>query len=60
MTFVHAAAENTGLADASADLVSLCLVCHELPQLATLDIFREAYRLLRPGGILSVCDMNPS
>lgn len=60
LTFVHAAAEATGLADGVADLVSLCLVCHELPQRATLDIFQEAYRLLRPGGVLAVCDMNPS
>ena len=35
ITFVHAAAESTGLSDASVDLVSICLVCHELPQSAT-------------------------
>lgn len=40
LTFVHAAAEATGLADGVADLISLCLVCHELPQRATLDIFQ--------------------
>ncbi len=57
---MHAAAEQTGLPDASADMVSLCLVCHELPQKATMDIFQEAYRVLRPGGVLSLCDMNPS
>jgi hypothetical protein len=29
---MHAAAEATGLPDGSQDLVSICLVCHELPQ----------------------------
>ncbi|CAI7801907.1 unnamed protein product [Closterium sp. NIES-54] len=34
-TFIHAAAEDTGLPAGSADLVSICLVCHELPRSAT-------------------------
>ncbi|MGL5080936.1 MAG: class I SAM-dependent methyltransferase [Microcoleaceae cyanobacterium] len=58
-TWVHAAAESTGLLDQSFDLVSLCLVCHELPQTATQAIFQEAKRLLRPGGYLAIMDMNP-
>lgn len=32
LSFVHAAGEATGLPDSSVDLVSMCLVCHELPQ----------------------------
>ena len=35
ITFRHAAGEATGLPDSSVDLVSICLVCHELPQSAT-------------------------
>lgn len=58
-TWVHAAAESTGLPDASFDLVSICLVCHELPQAATFKILQEARRLLRPGGHLAIMDMNP-
>lgn len=57
--WIHAAAEATGLADASFDLVSTFLMCHELPQAATVQIFQEARRLLRPGGHLAVMDMNP-
>lgn len=58
-TWVHAAAESTGLPDASFDLVSACLVFHELPQSAAIAILQEARRLLRPGGHLAIMDMNP-
>ncbi|HAG80975.1 MAG TPA: SAM-dependent methyltransferase [Cyanobacteria bacterium UBA12227] len=55
----HAAAESTGLSDASFDLVSAFLMFHELPQKAAKEIFQEARRLLRPGGYLTLMDMNP-
>ncbi|MCW6053446.1 class I SAM-dependent methyltransferase [Microcoleus sp. A2-C5] len=58
-TWLHAAAESTGLTARRFDLVSICLVCHELPQKATKEIFREARRLLRAGGHLTIMDMNP-
>jgi ubiquinone/menaquinone biosynthesis C-methylase UbiE len=57
--WIHAAAEATGLADASFDLVSTFLMCHELPQAATIQVFQEARRLLHPGGHLAIMDMNP-
>jgi SAM-dependent methyltransferase len=55
----HAPAEATGLADASFDLVSSCLVFHELPQQISQQILQEARRLLRPQGYLAIMDMNP-
>lgn len=59
ITWVHAAAEETGLPSASFDLVSVCLVYHELPQTVAIQIFQEAHRLLKPGGYLGIMDMNP-
>ncbi|CAI6006498.1 unnamed protein product [Closterium sp. NIES-64] len=58
-TFIHAAAEDTGLPAESVDLVSICLVCHELPRSATKKIIEEAHRILRPGGAFAVMEMNP-
>ena len=52
--FRHAAAERIGLADSSVDLVSMCLVMHELPQHATRAIIAEAFRILRPGGTFAI------
>ena len=57
--WIHAAAESTGLPDNSFDLVSACLVFHELPATAARAIITEARRLLRSGGYLTIMDMNP-
>jgi ubiquinone/menaquinone biosynthesis C-methylase UbiE len=59
ITWVHAAAESTGLPDASFDLISACLMFHELPITAAQAIITEARRLLPPGGYLTIMDMNP-
>jgi ubiquinone/menaquinone biosynthesis C-methylase UbiE len=57
--FIHAPAESTGLPTQSFDLISIFLVCHELPHSATIEILTEAKRLLRSGGCLAIMDMNP-
>jgi ubiquinone/menaquinone biosynthesis C-methylase UbiE len=53
-----AAAEATGLPDASVDIVNLQFVAHELPAQATLEILREAHRILKPNGQLWFCEMD--
>lgn len=57
--WLHARAEETGLPDASFDLVTLQFVTHELPHRATTAIFQEAFRLVRPGGAIALVDNNP-
>ena len=57
--WIHAAAESTGLPENSFDLISACLVFHELPTAAAVAIITEARRLLRSGGYLTIMDMNP-
>ena len=59
ITWIHGAAEATGLADHSFDLVSACLMFHELPDTAAKAVIQEASRLVRPGGYLAIMDMNP-
>jgi ubiquinone/menaquinone biosynthesis C-methylase UbiE len=55
----HAAAEASGLPEAGFDLITLQFLCHELPSEATRAVLREAFRLLRPGGVLVQVDQDP-
>lgn len=54
----HAPAESTHVESNSQDLVSLCLVAHESPKWVTESIFREAYRILKPGGSFTMLDLD--
>lgn len=56
----HGLAEATGVPDGSADVVTMCLVMHELPAHASRDVMREALRcaphaLVCPGYASSPC-----
>lgn len=57
-TIRHEAAEQTTVPSNSQDLVSLCLVAHESPRYVSMNIFKEAYRILKPGGSITLLDLD--
>lgn len=57
--WIHANAEQTEFSDDSFDVVTLQFVVHELPRQASRAIFREMWRVLRPGGCLALVDNDP-
>lgn len=58
--WIHGLGENTEFPDNSFDLVTIQFVLHELPHSATIAIFKEVLRILRPGGCLAIVDNNPA
>lgn len=57
--WMHANAEDTGFPPQSFDLVSVSYVFHECPERAIVNILKEAFGLLRPGGTIVVSDQSP-
>lgn len=57
--FEHAAGEKLPFEDGTQDVVSSCLMFHELPASAAADVIAEAHRVLRPGGAFTMMDMDP-
>jgi ubiquinone/menaquinone biosynthesis C-methylase UbiE len=51
--------EDTRFADETYDLVTAYIVHHELPPRITRALFREAHRILRPGGVILFGDVPP-
>ena len=54
----HGAAEEAPVESGTQDLVSLCLVAHESPEWVSKNIFKEAYRILKPGGSFTMMDLD--
>jgi SAM-dependent methyltransferase len=50
--FVQQNAEKTDFADQSFDLVVSHILFHEIPDIARQRVFKESYRLLKPGGLM--------
>jgi ubiquinone/menaquinone biosynthesis C-methylase UbiE len=59
-SFHHCSAEDVSsvIESDTQDLVSLCSFIHEIPNPVAETIFVEAYRILRPGGILTILDVD--
>jgi len=50
----------TGLSDQSFDMIYSCMVLHELPPDVTRGVYREAHRLLKPGGLMLHYELPPA
>lgn len=59
LNYIHANAENTGLTYSSYNMVVCNFMLHEVPHQATKNILNEIYRLLKPGGIVVIVDLDP-
>jgi ubiquinone/menaquinone biosynthesis C-methylase UbiE len=54
----HGLAENTGLEEASFDLITASFLLHETPPKISQLILQECFRLIQPGGQLIILDGN--
>lgn len=57
--FVQGDASECGLADASRDVVTSTMLLHELPPSRVEATLAEAYRILKPGGMMIHLDFRP-
>jgi len=57
--FVHRLAEDTKFADNSFDIVTINFLLHEVPLETSREIIAECYRILKPGGMIGILDVDP-
>ena len=57
--YKHALAEDTKLPSEHCNWYSLQYVIHEMPAHIIANVFEESFRVLKSGGVLSFCDINP-
>lgn len=60
ITYIHNNAESMEIKNDSQDLVTCSYMFHELPPLATKKILKEIKRVLKPGGIVAIIDLDPN
>lgn len=59
IVYIHRDMADTRFFSGSVDLVSVSFVLHELPLDAIRRVLAECHRILKPGGVLAVCEMSP-
>lgn len=57
LRWLHAFADTLDEREASVDAITMSLVLHEVPDRIKRDLLSRAHRLLKPGGVLIVCDV---
>ena len=57
--YVHANAEMMPFENDTYDKAFIQYLFHEMPQTSIQNVINEAYRLLKPGGILAIVDLEP-
>lgn len=57
--FVHGLAEHTSFPDGAFDVATLNFILHELPLAASCEVLREMHRIVVPGGVLAIFDVDP-
>ena len=58
IAYHHMMAENLSFASNTYDIVSISYLLHEIPTKTAEEVVSEAFRVLRPGGTLSIVDLN--
>lgn len=59
ISYIHANAEQIPFEDDLYDKIFVQYLFHEMPKSAIINVINEAYRLLKPGGILAIVDLEP-
>mmetsp|Transcript_62156 Transcript_62156/g.148274 ORF Transcript_62156/g.148274 Transcript_62156/m.148274 type:complete len:415 (+) Transcript_62156:161-1405(+) len=59
LDFVHRLAEETEFAANSFDVVTINFLLHEVPLETSQKILAECHRILKPGGMLAILDVDP-
>lgn len=58
--YIHANAENMPFEVNTYDQVFIQYLFHEMPSRIIENVINEAYRILKPGGVISIVDLNPT
>jgi len=59
INYIHGNAENTKLPARSYNMIVCNFMLHEVPNNATKNILNEIYRILKPGGVIVIVDLDP-